>query len=378
MKSFLTFCSLFLIVLCSVNAQSLVQFFDPVPDGKIEDLQGSGVSGYIEYQYSGVSSKEKGDASHFTAVFLNSRGEITKSVEFNRFRQPEKYSVNAFDESDRLIQRIHYNAEGKVVWREGFYYDVTGKLTERVEFADDGSVDGRTVYIYNKKGNLFKTRQFNHTGKLSFFQIFYYSDNKLTERIILKQARGFTMSSTVFRYRNNLLLSERIVSAGLKGPVSREEYFYDGNGLLEGKRVFQMGDLKAVHTRSYCKSNFRQQLTRERLSVEECCGEGSFNSSPFGYEARASFPQGISALDAFLKSQVKLPETATPQGIIMVSFVVKPSGKVRKAKVQKGLTPLLNEMALKVVRKMPAWIPAKSGSGRPEKSTVYLPLVFVK
>lgn len=378
MKSVLTICSLFLLVLFPVNAQSLEQFFDPLPDGKIEDLQGSGVSGYIEYQYSGESSKERGDASHFTAVFLNSDGQVTKSVEFNPFRRPEQYSVNVFDESDRLIQRVYYNAEGKLLWSEGFFYDVTGKLAERVEFANDGSVDGRTVYIYNKKGNLFKTRQFNHTGKFSFFQIFYYSDTELLERITLKQSRGFTMSNTVLRYRNNLLLSERIVSAGIKGPVSREEYIYDGNGRLAGKRVFQMGDLKAVHTRSYCKGNFRQQLTREQLSVEACCGEGHFDSASFGFEARASFPQGITALDAYLKSQVKLPDTVTQQGVIMVSFVVKPSGKIRKAKVQKGLTPLLNDMALKIVKKMPAWIPAKSGSGSPEKSTVYLPLVFVK
>ncbi|PRZ00683.1 TonB family protein [Marinilabilia salmonicolor] len=378
MKPFFTFCFLFLFFLANLNAQLLDKFPDFLPDGKIKGVERTGVSGFIEYQYSGEASKKKGEANHFIVVFIDARGRITKSIEFNQFRNPEKCSVNAFDESDRLTQRSHFNAKGKLLWREVFYYDVTGKLTERVELADDGSIDGRTVYIYDKEGLLFKTRQFDYAGKLSFFQVFYYSENKLPERIILKQARGFTMSNTILRYQNSLLPAERVVSAGSKGPVLREEYIYDRNHLWDEKRVFQMGDLKTVHVRNYCKGNFRQRLNDEQLLMDEVSVDEPFDSGSYGFKARASFPNGKSALDSFLRSRVNLPDTVSQQGVVMVSFVVKPSGKVRKAKVQKGLTPLLNDMALKIVKKMPAWIPAKSGSGRPEKSTVYLPLVFVK
>jgi len=73
-----------------------------------------------------------------------------------------------------------------------------------------------------------------------------------------------------------------------------------------------------------------------------------------------------------------VPETPSQQGVVVVEFDVKSNGKIRKEKVQKGLSPLLDEMAIDVVQNMPNWIPAKSSDGKFVKSRVYLPVVFLK
>ena len=46
---------------------------------------------------------------------------------------------------------------------------------------------------------------------------------------------------------------------------------------------------------------------------------------------------------------------------MVVTFVVKKTGKISHAKVARGVVPALDKEALRVVRKMPRWIPGKMG-----------------
>ncbi|RQV95172.1 hypothetical protein EH221_06685, partial [bacterium] len=321
----------------------------------------------------------RGEANHFHAVFIDSIGRIFKTVEFNRFKQPENYSCNTFDDLGNLIHRAHYGPGGELLWSEGFFYDVSGRLIERVEYADDGSIDGKTLYFVNADGQLYKTRQLNYAGELSFWQIIYYSAKNLPNRISLKQAQGFTMSNTHIHYDDQSLPVERIISAGLNGPVTREEFLYDRDALLTEQHSYNEGDLKSIMVRSYCRGNFPRMLMENKLFTDDVkCPGKPFDSLITGFTSRASFPNGTEALNAYLSSVAQIPDSVNQQGVVMVEFEVKPNGKIRKAKVQKELSPLLDEMAVDIVLDMPSWIPAQSSDGKPEKSMVYLPVVFLK
>ncbi|WP_291861929.1 energy transducer TonB [Marinilabilia sp.] len=379
MRLLVTFCMLLFISVIPAKTQIIDDFFDLVPGRGSQKLAESGVSGFIDYQYSGKISKARGEANHFSAVFIDSIGRIVKTVEFNRFNQPENYSCYTFDDPGNLVQRAHYDSGGKLLWHEGFFYDVSGKLIERVEYAEDGSVDGKTLYFFNAEGHLYKTRQLNYAGELSFWQIIHYSATNLPGRISLKQAQGFTMSNTHIHYNDHSLPVERIVSAGAKGPVTREKFLYDDDALLTEQRTFNEGDLKSILVRNYCRGNFPRMLMENKLYTDDVkCTEKAFGSLISGFTSRASFPGGIEGLNAYLTSVVQMPDSATQQGVVMVVFEVKSNGKIRKVKVQKALSPLLDEMAVDIVMDMPPWIPAQSPDGKPEKSKVYLPVVFLK
>jgi TonB family protein len=379
MKLVSTVFTIFLLQVIPVRAQNVENVLDFIPGGGSETLAESGITGFIDYHYSGEISKARREANHFTVVFIDSSGRIIKSVEFNRFRKIENYWCNAFNESGNLAQRIHYGPGGELLWSEGFFYDVSGKLVEQVEYAEDGSIDGKMLFFFNEDGHLYKTRQLNYAGELSFWQIFYYSDEKLPERISLKQAQGFTMSNTLILYDDDFLPIQRKVSAGRKAPVSSDLFFYDANHLLAEQRFFYNRDLEAINIRNYCRGNFDRMLMENKLYMDEgICPTQCCDPVISEFVSHASFPGGTAALEAYLNSTVKMPVPAPQQGVVMVEFEVKTNGKVRKVKVQKGLTPLLDEMAVDIVQDMPNWIPAQSTEGKPKKSMVYLPVVFLK
>jgi len=58
-----------------------------------------------------------------------------------------------------------------------------------------------------------------------------------------------------------------------------------------------------------------------------------------------------------------------------VSFVVGRNGKVQEVQVLKGVHPLLDEEAVRVVKASPKWKPAKM-DGNPVRITYRLPVIF--
>jgi protein TonB len=78
-------------------------------------------------------------------------------------------------------------------------------------------------------------------------------------------------------------------------------------------------------------------------------------------EENPSFPGGESKLMEYL-SKIKYPVIAREEqisGWVVVSFIVDKTGKIKDAKVLKGIGGGCNEEALKKIMSMPDWIPGK-------------------
>ncbi len=74
------------------------------------------------------------------------------------------------------------------------------------------------------------------------------------------------------------------------------------------------------------------------------------------------FPGGQVALVKFLSKNIKYPEKFKKEkinGRVFVSFVIDKTGKVIKAKIEKSLNELCDAEALRVINKMPDWIPGE-------------------
>jgi TonB family protein len=91
-----------------------------------------------------------------------------------------------------------------------------------------------------------------------------------------------------------------------------------------------------------------------------------------------SFPGGNDALMNFLSRELKYPEEAKAKGIegkVYVEFAVDETGKVKDVAVKKGVHPLLDAEAVRVVSLMPNWNPGTE-NGKPVSMSMVLPIAF--
>lgn len=90
------------------------------------------------------------------------------------------------------------------------------------------------------------------------------------------------------------------------------------------------------------------------------------------------YPGGISALKQFLVNTVKYPDEAVKkgtQGKVYVSFVVNKDGSVSNVSIARGVEPSLDAEALRVVKLMAKWSPAKQ-KGQPVAVQYTVPINF--
>jgi periplasmic protein TonB len=95
-------------------------------------------------------------------------------------------------------------------------------------------------------------------------------------------------------------------------------------------------------------------------------------------EQLPEFPGGQIELQKFLATSIKYPEAAIKnkiQGKVFVNFVVGKDGVVKEAKIARGVDPLLDAEALRVVNSFPKW---KPGMEKGEKVAVVftIPIKF--
>ena len=79
-------------------------------------------------------------------------------------------------------------------------------------------------------------------------------------------------------------------------------------------------------------------------------------------EVAPTYPGGEKAMMKYLQKTIKYPNEAKEKGIkgtVFVEFVVEKDGTVDDVLVKKGVNPLLDKEAVRVVNLMPKWTPGK-------------------
>ena len=90
------------------------------------------------------------------------------------------------------------------------------------------------------------------------------------------------------------------------------------------------------------------------------------------------FPGGEIALRKWIAENLKYPVEAAKngeQGKVYVTFVVSKEGTVEKARIARGVTPLLNEEAIRVISASPKWKPGYQ-KGKPVAVSYTVPINF--
>lgn len=92
-----------------------------------------------------------------------------------------------------------------------------------------------------------------------------------------------------------------------------------------------------------------------------------------------SFPGGVSALFKYIASHVKYPVDAVKNNIsgkVIIQFVVEKDGKVGEVKVARGVNSDLDREAIRVVKSLPKFFPAKNANGDPVRVWYTVPVTF--
>jgi len=95
-------------------------------------------------------------------------------------------------------------------------------------------------------------------------------------------------------------------------------------------------------------------------------------------EEPAQFPGGDEALLKFIRKNIKYPKQAIKNkisGTVYVQFVVEKDGSISDIKVARGIGGGCDEEAVRVITKMPNWIPAKR-KGMPVRFFYVIPITF--
>lgn len=95
-------------------------------------------------------------------------------------------------------------------------------------------------------------------------------------------------------------------------------------------------------------------------------------------EVQAQFVGGQQAFREWLMENVVYPKEAQVRqlrGRVIVQFVIDKEGNVTSPTILKSIDPILDKAALKLVKKMPKWIPG-TVAGRPVAVRYTLPINY--
>ncbi|MEY4541363.1 MAG: hypothetical protein RLZZ306_3120 [Bacteroidota bacterium] len=120
-----------------------------------------------------------------------------------------------------------------------------------------------------------------------------------------------------------------------------------------------------------------QKLTNKKSSLKIENDEFEADSVYAIPQVSAMFPGGSNAMKSFFAKNVNSPESdgKSVKGKVFVRFMVKKNGEIAKIYLVKGLNDACNKEALRVIRKMPSWIPATQ-EGEDVNSWHTLPIYF--
>lgn len=96
-------------------------------------------------------------------------------------------------------------------------------------------------------------------------------------------------------------------------------------------------------------------------------------------EEPAKYPGGDETLKKFIDENIEYPTQAIKDnisGTVFVQIIIEKDGSISDVKVLRGIGGGCDEEAVRVISKMPNWIPAKQ-KGIPVRSFYIIPIIFV-
>lgn len=371
-----------------------------------------------------VVSLERGMApfSFFHWVFLNP--EDYSDIERKEILTHEKTHVEQWHSVDMLLGEVLCI----LFWFNPFVWLLRRDIRQNLEFLADRKV---VESGYNRKNYQYHLLRLSHQSAAAQF-INNFNVSQLKKRIIMMNKRK-TPRVGLFKYALLLpvtlglvLVANRQTLAEMASVVSVSEGKVGEKMMVKGKVTDEESNPipgatvviknSTVGTVTNAEGEFALNADPEAVlcvsyigkEIEEIPVKGKsgkeiqvtvvLKSSPQGMEGveiigltgekksvtrqlaevNPEFPGGREALKHFLAQHIQYPAEAREkniQGKVWVQFVVDEQGKVMQPQIVKGVDPLLDQEALRIVKLMPDWKPAQQ-NGKSVEASFLFPLDF--
>jgi TonB family protein len=241
------------------------------------------------------------------------------------------------------------------------------KLAQRAEedrlealslYADTTIKD--TLVIAMKGNSKLEKQQTNNNSQIAVVA----DAEELQNCIVLKQDEAV---------RTNL---QPVIESKNEIAVARQSEKSDTSGL---NNLNQPSMVSGVVVTAYGITREKKSMGATTMEVSKAKEADTEAKEVFAIvEEMPQFPGGDSKRLAFLSENINYPALAAENGIqgtVYVSFVVKQNGKLSDVKVLRGIGGGCDEEAVRVVKKMPRWIPGKQ-NGKYVNVLFTMPVIF--
>lgn len=151
------------------------------------------------------------------------------------------------------------------------------------------------------------------------------------------------------------------------GKIWYQTFYYKGLMNGELKSFYRSGELKR-------KANFKNDVL-----VKEKCFDSKINNADYlPIIVDPMFVGGEEWMHRFMDLNINYPKKAKEdkiEGRVVVRFLVTKTGSLDSIEIISQPQPILDEEAIKAIKKMPTWIPGKADCEFRDEHFVY-PIVF--
>ena len=168
-------------------------------------------------------------------------------------------------------------------------------------------------------------------------------------------------------YKNNKRVGEWLTFYP-EGQLYMTE-IYDSKERRSGSFVIYYPDGKVRRSDFYKKGEFQNG---------NCYTASGIDTTWYPYLIMPVYPGGDEARNRFLAEHITYPFEAIKNGIqgtVYLSFVVDSDGSLTDVKLLKGVSPVIDNEALRVVQLMPKWKPGLA-DGKPVRVLFNMPVYF--
>lgn len=152
------------------------------------------------------------------------------------------------------------------------------------------------------------------------------------------------------------------------------------NGQLSEERMYSNNKLSGSHKTYWPNGQLRRlDNYNDGTWIEgKCYKQDGTDTAWFAFETRAAFPGGNDSLRLFIARNFRYPADARHneiQGTVRVQFTITKEGRLEDIEIVNKVHPLLDGEALRIVKRMPQWVPAVQ-DGENVNMLFVLPVVF--
>ncbi len=198
--------------------------------------------------------------------------------------------------------------------------------------------------------------------------------------LILAPIFSYSQKTKIDRkyYKSGNIKSEvtYYVKATKKIREGKTKYWYE-TGELKNVFSFKKGEFHGERLSYWKNGKFKRKdfFKKGKLVEGKCFDDNGNEVNYYNLEVSPKYPGGMKALNDFLKEHILSSNKEVIQGILKIKFEITTEGEVNNVKILSDTNPTLREKALKMMKLMPHWSPAKQ-DGIPVKVTRVIPISF--